>query len=147
MNSTGDVHSAKRQLWKNEWGGEIIMSHGNPNSLAILFKKGADCIIHAKILDTVGRFVILKAKIKDKIYVLINIYAPNKDMDTVDFLNNLRMILHNENLDEEDNIIIGGNFNCPINPVLDKKGGILLPRKSGVATIYCLCDDLDLVDI
>ena len=80
-------------------------------------------------------------------YVLINIYAPNKDIDTVDFLNNLRMILHNENLDEEDNIILGGDFNCLINPVLDKKGDILLPRKSVVATIDWLCDDLDLVDI
>ena len=91
--------------------------------------------------------MILKAEIKDKIYVLINIYAPNKDTDTVDFLNNLRRILHNENLDEEDNISLAGDFNCPINPVLDKKGGHLLPRKSMVATIDCLCDDLDLVDI
>ena len=146
-----ETHSKKdsERQWKNEWGGEIIMSHGNPNSrgVAILFKKGADCIIHSKILDPVGRFVILKAEIKDKKYVLINIYAPNKDIDTVEFLNNLRMILHNENLDEADNIILGGDFNCPINPVLDKKGGILLPRKSLVATIDCLCDDLDLVDI
>ena len=49
-------------------------------------EKGADCIIHSKVLDPIGRFVILKAEIKDKIYVLINIYAPNKDIDTVDFL-------------------------------------------------------------
>ena len=91
--------------------------------------------------------MILKAEIKDKIYVLINIYAPNKDKDTVDFLNNLRMILHNENLDDEDNIILGGDFNCPINSAIDKKGGILLPRKSVVASIDCLCDDLNLVDI
>ena len=72
-------------------GREIILLHGNPNSrkVAILFNKGADCIIHSKILDPAGRFVILKAQIKDKMYVLINIYAPNKDMDTVDFLNGL----------------------------------------------------------
>ena len=49
-------------------------------------------------------------------------------------------------MDEEENICLG-DFNCPINPVIDKKGGILLPRKSEVATIDCLCDDLDLVDI
>ena len=67
-------------------------------------------------------------------------------IQTLDFLNNLRRILHNENLDEEENICLG-DFNCPINPVIDKKGGILLPRKSEVATIDCLCDDLDLVDI
>ena len=137
-----ETHSKKdsERQWKNEWRGEIIMLHGNPNSrgVDILFKKGADCIIHSKILDPVGRFVILKAEIEDKIYVSINIYAPNKDIDNVDFLNNLRMILHNENLDEEDNIILGGDFNCPISPVLDKKGGILSPRKSVVTTIDCL---------
>jgi len=65
--------------WKNEWGGEIIMSHGSTNSrgVAILFNKGVDCIIPSKILDPVGRYVILKVEIKDKMYLLINIYAPN----------------------------------------------------------------------
>ena len=36
----------------------------------------------------------------------------------------------------------GGDFNCPLNPVLNKKGGILLPRKSVVGTIDCLCADI-----
>ncbi|CAH3015547.1 unnamed protein product, partial [Porites evermanni] len=53
--------------WKNEWGGEIILSHGSPNScgVAILLKKGVDCVIHSKILDSQGRYIILKAEIKD----------------------------------------------------------------------------------
>ena len=39
-------------------------------------------------------------------YVLINIYAPNKDKDIVNFLNSLRTILQNENLaDKAENII------------------------------------------
>ena len=79
--------------------------------------------------------------------LLINIYAPNKDTNIVEFLKDLGTTLQKENLDEEENIILGGDFNCPLNPVLDKKGGILLPRKSVVATIDCLCADLDLVDI
>ena len=54
--------------WKNEWGGEIFLSHGGPNSceVAILLKKGVDCVIHSKILDPQGRYIILKAEIKDK---------------------------------------------------------------------------------
>ena len=35
--------------------------------------------IHSKILDPLGRYVILKAEINDKMYVLINVCAPNKD--------------------------------------------------------------------
>ena len=50
-----------------------------------------------------------------------NIYAPTKDKDIINFLNNLRTILQKENLDEEENIIIRGDFNCPLNKALDKK--------------------------
>lgn len=45
-------------------------------------------------------------------------------------LKDLGTILQKENLGEEENIILGGDFNCPINPVLDKTGGKLLSRKS-----------------
>ena len=45
------------------------------------------------------------------------------------------------------NIILGGDFNCTLNPLLDKKGGIFTPRKSVVKTIESLQDELDLVDI
>lgn len=43
--------------------------------------------------------------------------------------------------------IIGGDFNCPLNPVYDKKGGNLNQRKSVVECIDCLQNELDLVDI
>jgi len=76
-------------------------------------------------------------------FILINIYAPNKDTNIVDFLKDLGTILQKENLANEENIIL----NCPLNPVLDKKGGILLPRKLVVATIDCLRAGFDLVDI
>ena len=35
-----------------------------------------------------------------------NIYAPTKDNDIINFLNNLRTILQKENLDDEENIIL-----------------------------------------
>ena len=99
--------------WKNEWGAEIIMSHGCSNSrgVAILIKKGVDYTPHSKIIDPLGRYIILKAEIKDKIYVLINIYAPNKDKDSFKFFADLLAKLKNENLDEEENSIVRGDFN------------------------------------
>ena len=146
-----ETHSKKdsETCWKNEWGSEIIMAHGSSNSrgVAILVKKGVDCTIHSKILDPLGRYVILKAEINDKMYVLINVYAPNKDTNIINFLNNLLITLRKNNFDEEENIIIGGDFNCPPNPILDKKGGLLIPRKSVVTTIENLQEELDLVDI
>ena len=78
---------------------------------------------------------------------MINVYAPNKDTNIINFLNNLLITLRKNNFDEEENIIIGGDFNCPPNPILDKKGGLLIPRKSVVTTIENLQEELDLVDI
>ena len=88
-----------------------------------------------------------KAEIKDRMYVLINVYASNKDTNIINFLNNLHITLRKNNFHEEENIIIGGDFNCPPNPILDKKVGLLIPRKSVVTTIENLREELDLVDI
>ena len=71
--------------WKNEWGAGIIMSHGSSNSrgVAILIKKGVDYTLRFKIIDALGRYIILKVEIKDKIYVLINIYMHQTKIKTV----------------------------------------------------------------
>ena len=91
-----ETHSiaATENQWRNEWGAEMISCHGSSNSrgVAILFKNGIDCSINHKIVDPEGRYIILKACIQDKDYVLINVYAPNKDKDQVNFLNKLLSI-------------------------------------------------------
>ena len=43
--------------------------------------------------------------------------------------------------------MIGSDFNCPLNPEIDKKGGVTIQRKSVTACIDCLQNQLDLVDI
>ena len=146
-----ETHSiaATENQWRNEWGAEMISCHGSSNSrgVAILFKNGIDCSINHKILDPEGRYIILKACIQDKDYVLINVYAPNKDKDQVNFFNNLLSILQNENLDSLDNIILGEDLNCPLDPLLDKKGGASTKRKSVISCIDDFKSKLDLVDI
>ena len=59
--------------------------HGGSDlrGFAILITNGVDCIIYRKILDPLGRYIILKAQIREKIYVIINVYAPNKDNELV----------------------------------------------------------------
>ena len=42
---------------------------------------------------------------------------------------------------------MGGDFNCPLNTLLDKKGGIMILRKSVVAGNGCIQSELDFVDI
>ena len=146
-----ETHSKKESevQWKNEWGADIILSHGNSNSrgVAILLKKGIDCTIHSKTLDPQGRYIILKADIADHKYNLINIYAPNRDNDIANFFEKLRKTLIEEHLDADEKVIVGGDFNCPMNPFLDKKGGSSAPRKIAIASIECFQEEFDLVDI
>ena len=80
-------------------GAEIITSHGRSNSqgVAVLMKKGAEVIVHSKIMDPQGSFISLKVEFNDNLYVLINVYAPNKDKDSVKFLEALRTTLRTEN--------------------------------------------------
>ena len=61
-----------------------------PVGVAILMKKGTDRTIHSKIIDSHGRYIILKADIADHKYTLINTYPPNKDNDIVNFFEKLR---------------------------------------------------------
>ena len=146
-----ETHSKKETelQWKSEWGSEIMLSHGSSNSrgVAILLTRGIDFSIRCKILDPMGRFTILKAESADTTYVLINIYAPNKDKEIAKFFQDLTTVLKKENLDTEENIIVGGDFNCPINPIIDKRGGLLTPPKLVVDSIECFPDNFDLIDI
>ena len=89
--------------------------------MELQFKARFDCSIHQQILDPTRRYIIVKVVIQDKTCVLINIYAPNKDKDIVNFFKYLFAVLQKENLESEENIIIGWAFNCPLNPELDQK--------------------------
>ena len=63
------------------------------------------------------------------------------------FFTNLLTLVQNESLDSEENIIIGGDLNCPLDPALDKKGGILTPRKAIISSIDCLQNELNVLHI
>ena len=84
-----------------------------------MLNKGVDYFIHSKIIDPLGGFIIVKEEIDDNLYVLTNVYAPNKDKENVKFINDPLAIIRREDLDAEENFIVGGDFSCPPNPVLN----------------------------
>ena len=61
------------------------------------------------------------------------------------FVTNILTLLQNGSLDYEENIL-GGDLNCSLDPALNKKGGILTPRKAVISCIGCLQNKLDLID-
>ena len=57
------------------------------------------------------------------------------------------MLFQSEHLDSEENIILGGDLNCPLNSVLDKHGGIMIPRRATIDSVESLQTELDLADM
>ena len=128
-----ETHSTveRQDQWKKEWGAPILFSHGSSNArgVAILIRNGLDITIQLSEISSDSRFIIIKAVIKNELYTIANIYGPNKDTEAVKFYRNLSKSLRNNEFGNEENIIIGGDFNCPLDISLDKKGGLPIPRK------------------
>ena len=90
---------------------------------------------------------MLNAKIKDKNYFLINLYGPNKDAEAVRFYQDLSTTLRGIDLDSDSNVIVGGDSNCPLDPNVDKKGGILIPRQHVINSTENIQNEFSLHDI
>ena len=77
-----ETHSTKRNeaISKKEWGATLFCSHGanNVRGVAILIRNNFDCTVEESIVDSNGRFIILKAFISGDPTLLVNIYAPNR---------------------------------------------------------------------
>ena len=100
-----------------------------------------------KVADAHGRFLILKVLLKEKQTLLVNIHGPNRDNELVAFYLWLLQTIDENDFDTIENIIMGGDFNCPLNPTVDKRGGNFFPRQSVINTIEELQSELDLHDI
>ena len=135
--------------WEREWGGSMFFSHGSNSArgVAILFRSGFDINIDAVKRDGQGRLLVTKGKLEDSAFTIVNIYAPNVDRCSRQFFENLQGHLLEFGISDKDNIIIGGDFNCPLNPRLDKQGGILVPRANVVSAIEGLQTTFNLHDI
>ena len=106
-----ETHSTPKfkNIWRNDWGGNIIYSHGEGNArgAAILFDKNLDYKVCKTEMDQDGRYVICKVKVEDKIMLICNCYAPNTD-EPAFFENIINKIMQ---YDDIDYYIWGGDFN------------------------------------
>lgn len=141
-----ETHSTSSDisLWTNEWGAKALWSHGSSNSrgTAILFNKNLNISILKCMCDPNGRYVIVDVKILDKVFTLINIYAPNDDCPQ--FFTQIDNLI---NQFHGNSIIFGGDFNCVLNLSLDKKGGRMHTNFQARSEIFEVMKKRCLVDI
>ena len=103
--------------WSKEWGGLSLWSRGSSNSkgVTILFNKNKHFNIIESICDPNGRYISCKVKLDENVYNLVNVYAPNQEYERVTFFNGLNQILY-----EEDDTVLGGDFNCVLDNDVDR---------------------------
>ena len=146
-----ETHSTEgiEAQWKREWGAPLFCSHGarKARGVAILIRNNFDRLVEEIVADTQGRFLILKVVISGEQALLVNIYGPNRDNDLASCYHAVLQTIIQKDFDSIENIIFGGDFNCPLNPAVDKRGGNLIPRRSVINAIEQIQSELDLHDI
>ena len=140
---------SEEQKWLNDWGGQGIFVHGTKHSrgVATLFRKGLDYTIEFQKKDIGGRFLLLKVLVKDEIFYLLNLYAPNTENKQIQFYREVKRIMELESISRKDNIILGGDFNLILDPDKDKSGGNLNIKGNALQQLNSITDNFDLLDI
>lgn len=130
---------------KNEWGSDVYFSSYSSNSrgVAILFcnnieYKVIDCV---KSLD--GNYIMLKVKMFDRTFVIVNVYGPNND--SPDFYVNLEEMV--DSWGSLDNVVFGGDWNLVKNFDKDCFNYRRQNNINASNQVNEMCQNLDLIDV
>lgn len=125
------------------WNGDIYSSSYKKGArgVAIFVSKKYQRQVEHVEKDKEGRYIIIKVKIEDKIYTIINVYANNSPHERAELLQRLKgkVMKHDMN-------IIGGDFNI-WQSVLDVNKNMTWCNDISRKTFFEFKRDCDVVDI
>jgi hypothetical protein len=134
-------------IWKTEWKGEIIMSHGTNHSkgVAILIPEQVDYSITNTEVDPQGRYILIKGSFGGKHMSLLNYYAPtgNDKKEQLRYFDTLLPIIS----ENHENLVLAGDLNVHLNPDVDKKGGKTLQPSNYAERILETMEEFNLIDV
>jgi len=123
--------------------GQIFHSQFNckTRGTAILIKKNVQFAPSKIIADPEGRYTIVSGILYQKPVVFTSIYAPN--WDDHNFFNSMLSLI--PNLDS-NTLILGGDLNCAIDPVLHRSSPRLISPSRTSQTLSAFMDQFGYVD-
>ena len=141
-----ECHSSisDENTWSTQWGSHIWFSHGETNArgVAILIKKKCNIQIHNVLNDSQGRYIMLYCTYNGHKFLLVNVYAPNKD--DPGFFSKLTKDIARFTPEFH---IIAGNFNLVLDPSIDKHGQSETTFNKSATVIKELMNTQELIDI
>lgn len=147
-----ETHSVSNNehIWKSEWGGHVIFNHGCSSSrgVMILFRRDLTYKINLVSRDDKGRIILVDVEIDGNNYTLGSLYAPTADgsEEQISFMDDLEARINELN---PINIVIGGDLNVAMDPLLDRRS-TTLSHSYGEAMrqrVLALVDEFDLCDV
>ena len=100
-----------------------------------------------KKCDNYGRILLLKTNIEDRLFVLTNIYNANNKLDQVKTLTDFSQILDCVDDIQNNNIILGGDFNILFDSFPDVQGGKPILERHTLEKTIQIKESLNLFDI
>ena len=145
-----ETHSTKETetVWENECGCDCYFSHGKSNAggVMIFIKNNLEIKVSEKICDEDGRFLLLKCNIQGVNFLLINIYAPNKEHEHKTFLEYFNNQITSIDTKDYDYVIAAGDWNFTCEDI-DRKGGSYTKWQQNIKVIQETAENINLVDI
>uniref|UniRef100_A0A669DNA9 Reverse transcriptase domain-containing protein n=1 Tax=Oreochromis niloticus TaxID=8128 RepID=A0A669DNA9_ORENI len=128
---------------KRRWQGEVFSAPFNSQARGVLtlIHKSVPFNVCKVIADKMGRYLIVQGALYAEPLILVNIYAPNKDEPS--FFNNLFCTLSAL----RGQYILAGDFNCTLNPSIDKSSHLDKSHSQSRETILQFAKELNLMDI
>ena len=125
-----------------------FFAHGDNHSrgVLILIPKDLDFILKSVRIDDEGRFVLLEALIQDTLFLLMNIYAPNKISEQSIFYRDIQKLINKTDDEKNHKIMLEGDFNITFDQKLDCSGGNSI-RKSSLKAVEDIVLEQNLIDI
>ena len=126
----------------------MLFSHGTTRSKGVLILFSSDLQIDIKNVqgDSEGRYIFVEALVQDTPFLFVNLYTPTERCEQCPFFDRFAEALENMNADPNSQIIIGGDFNTHLDPILDNLGG-RIESKPSVKKINEIMTAMDLIDI
>ena len=132
-------------IWRAEWGGHIIFSHGSEHSRGVcILVKPNGYPLETIETDEEGRYILAKLKLATENLFVVNVYAPTDCRLQTPFLQKLTYLLVSKTCISK--VIIAGDWNTTLSH-LDKIGGLPWRETTYRNGLLSLMRELNLAEV